>query len=426
MKKGILVGLIAVMMLFAFTACEPQTVDWPYYGDDAKDVVSITLVNPEDVSFYAGQSNSPVDTYVNIERLDGTVSRNVIATVAAPESVVPGRNTATVTWVSGTSTGTNEGPVFVEAETLSSLELELVATENVANEESLAIKTLKGVYTDGEEFDFSSGATIDYDSESGTASVTIAAGKYSSVAVTSNAVAVTLVEEPEEPTYITAAEATGIELVWYVNGERVDGPDVRVTVGDKVAYQVRGTKEGTAGCVLTTDNYDVSGTATALSNIGTTGTGYTTVAKDITDSDTEAYTIHVQFKGVEGSDNYSEHWTIDGTLTVDDTLEQSTAEGATFYYNPTAGVDGAYTGNGTLAAGVEHTFTTNEFKAQTATVGGVRVELTADAIRGKVTYAADEIVNNEAITIEFHWVAAGYPEIEGYSSVEITPSTVTE
>ena len=425
--KKVFIGVLAALMLFAFTACEPQQMDWPYMGDDAKDVASIELVTPSDVKFYAGlgaTDNKAVDTSVNLNRLDGTVTKNVIAKITPPTTVVPGRNTATVEW---NATGTNKGQVFVDAQVLESLELVLEETEDLADKDAISVESVWGVYSDGYRADFTAAFEYaTYDAESGTATVKVVAGPYSTVDVVSNAVPVTLKETPAEPEYITASQATGIELVWYVNGTKADvtGNNITVKVGDKVAYQVRGTKEGTAGCALTTANYDVSGTAIALTNIDDVAQGYTMLATNITDEETEAYTLHVQFKGVQGSENYDERWTLDATITVVDTLTQANTENAEFYFNPTKGEDGAFTGNGTLAAGVAHNFTTNEFKAQVKTADQKVVELVADALRGKVNYAANEIVNGQAITIEFHWVATGYPEIQGYDSVTITPATV--
>ena len=427
--KSILVMVLAALMLFSFTACEQKVPEFPYTGEDAKDVANIELVSPTDVKFYAGQGtdvNKAVETYININRLDGTVTKNVIATITAPTPVVPGRNTADVQW---NATGPNTGKVFVDAQVLESVELVLEETENVANKEAIAIEKVTGVYSDGREFDFTAAfSSVDFDEKTSTATVTVAAGPYSPVAVTSNAVTVSLVETPEEPEYITAEDATGIELVWYVNGTKAEttGNNLTVKVGDKVAYQVRGTKAGTAGCALTTDNYEATGTVTTLTNIGTVNTGYTTTVSDIKTNEKEAYTLHIQFKGVQGSENYDKRWTLDATLTVIDTLTQDDTKSAKFYFNPKAGSDGAYTANGDLEAGVAHTFTTNEFKAQVKTKGQDTVELVADALRGKVAYAADEVKDGQKITIEFHWTAVGYPEIQGYSSVDITPATVQE
>ena len=412
MTKKVFIGVLAALMLFAFVACEPQQVEWPYTGSDAKDVVNITLSNPSEVSLYAGEAFATSYAKIDIERLDGTVSPNVDAELTAIADVNPGKVRVNVSW--GTD---NRGYVVTDAIEVTSIVLKVEKTENLAAAPTEG--TVTYVYSDGHEVEGDAPVALVAGEAENTVVYKLAKGDRSTAEVVSNPVSYTLAPEAEKPVWITPDQATGIELVWYVNGEKVeDNNGITVTVGDKVAYQVRGTAEGTSGCALTTDNYDVTGTITSLTGADTVATGYTTTKDNITDEDTKAYTIEIQFKGVEGSDNYGERWAISSTLTVADTLTQDNADDATWYFNPTAGEDGAYTASKDLAPGA-YTFKTSDFKAQATTENGVRVELVADVLRGKVDFSADELTAGASKTIEFHWYAVGYPEVEGYDSVTV-------
>ena len=152
MRKSILIGALCVLMLFAFTACEPQQMNWPYTGTDAKDVVNIELTDPASVKAYAGKSLD-VDTYINIERLDDTVD-TVIGTITF-DSLKPGVNTVNVTW--GNPSDNNSGKMFITADELTSLEVEYDVTKTVedgvstitdADTAKAGIVSVTGYYSD--------------------------------------------------------------------------------------------------------------------------------------------------------------------------------------------------------------------------------------------------------------------------------------
>ena len=73
MRKSILIGVLAALMLFAFTACENQVPNLPVQG--GKDVANITVTS---TTVYAGQEyNESVPAVVSIVYKDGTTTDNV-------------------------------------------------------------------------------------------------------------------------------------------------------------------------------------------------------------------------------------------------------------------------------------------------------------------------------------------------------------
>ena len=181
MKKSILIGVLAVLMLFAFTACEQKTPEFPYTGSDAKDVVSVELADPTSVKAYAGKELS-VDTYINIERLDDTVD-TVIGKVVSDGKLKTGDNTVKVTW--GDESEKNTGKLFVKADELVSLTVEYDATKTVdedgtskisdADDAAAGITSVKAYYSDGTEFPISSGYTTKLEGTTFTVSYSVSA-----------------------------------------------------------------------------------------------------------------------------------------------------------------------------------------------------------------------------------------------------------
>ena len=73
MRKSILIGVLAALMLFAFTACEAQVPNLPVQG--GKDIANITVTS---TTVYAGQKyTESVPAVVSIVYKDGTTTDNV-------------------------------------------------------------------------------------------------------------------------------------------------------------------------------------------------------------------------------------------------------------------------------------------------------------------------------------------------------------
>ena len=158
--KSILVMVLAALMLFSFTACEQKVPEFPYTGDDAKNVERILLSDESSVTFYAGKSvaENTVNTYIDIYRLDGSVSRDILAEVVIDGTEVkPGKNLATATWGDATDTSKQSSfGVMVNAISLTSVtgELEVAETGVVVGDNGtisggITKQAFTGTYSDG-------------------------------------------------------------------------------------------------------------------------------------------------------------------------------------------------------------------------------------------------------------------------------------
>ena len=96
MKKCILIGVLAALMLFAFTACENQVPNLPVQG--GKDVANITVTS---TTVYAGQdyTGETVPAVVSIVYKDGTTTDNVAVQLTVTGNVAKvGSNFGTVAY----------------------------------------------------------------------------------------------------------------------------------------------------------------------------------------------------------------------------------------------------------------------------------------------------------------------------------------
>ena len=161
MRKA-LIGILAAMMLFAFTACEPQQIDLPYTGSDAKEVTKVLLSDSSSVKFYAGQGAAvnTYNTYIDIYRLDDTVTEDVVAEVSIADAK-PGENLATVKWGKD-----NTGSIIVNAMPITKLEAVIEVAEDgavVGTDGSITsgvtVKSITGYYEDGKTQSFSASLT---------------------------------------------------------------------------------------------------------------------------------------------------------------------------------------------------------------------------------------------------------------------------
>ena len=193
--RKVFIGVLAALMLVAFTACEPQATEWPYYGEDAKNVMSITLVTPSDVVLHAGETFDTVYTGIDIVYKDNTSASNVTAEVSLAGAAEVGQNKMTVKWGGEFD---NTGFVIVDAREVNEVVLTVEDTTDLAAAPTKGDVTYK--YSDGFEVtaeDVDLKKTADADS----VYYTLPAGTRSSADVTSNAVEYTLAAGPADPEY---------------------------------------------------------------------------------------------------------------------------------------------------------------------------------------------------------------------------------
>ena len=150
MRKSILIGVLAALMLFAFTACDSQVPNIPNAGDN--DIAKVTIASAP--TFYAGGSADDVYVTVDVQRVGGKVTEDVPAVVSFVENkVVPGTNPVKISF--GSLTGADSSAEYtymgsIEAGSVIELDVEYKApTAPVSNVSSIEVTSVKGVYADG-------------------------------------------------------------------------------------------------------------------------------------------------------------------------------------------------------------------------------------------------------------------------------------
>ena len=272
MKKTILVGMIAVMMLFAFTACEPQSLNYPIAGDN--DIASVSLSNV--TAFYAGSTDTEGTAEVTIHRVGGGTTTGVLGIVELDgTSVQPGINKGTVSFgaVKGTSFEYTY-PITVEAVSVESLDVEYdeADLENEISAATALAVTVKGVYADGTMTDaiafVKDGVLSRKFNDERTAIVyTLAKGTYSDVDVTASV----NVKTPalDEPTVAT---------VWTVQVADKDGkytPYAATSNEPSINYnQTKSELLAKIRIVATTTTTPEQGEATTTTKVLSEGTDY--------------------------------------------------------------------------------------------------------------------------------------------------------
>lgn len=214
MRKTILIALIAVSMLFAFTACEQQMPNFPSEGDNA--IAKIEVVSGP--TFYAGKAYDAA-TYTNtgvglvdVYRVGGDVTKNVYATITVNGTAKPGQNVANVVLPGDTTTY----PTYVNAISLEKIEVTSNYAEGteVSTASDVTLSTAVGYYTDGTELNLLAdsgliaGVEKTFDKENGQILVTAKAGYYSVEAV-SAAIAVTVDDTPIPVTKVVVSYNDG-------------------------------------------------------------------------------------------------------------------------------------------------------------------------------------------------------------------------
>lgn len=228
MRKTILIGLVAITMLFAFTACEQPQMEWPYTGNDAKNVMGITLVNPSDVALHAGENFKTVYTEINIAYKDGTSDSNVMAEISMSGAAAVGQNKMSVKW-GGDFTET--GNVIVDALEATSITL---AVENTTDLESAPTTgTLTVIYSDGFEKEITEFTGLKAGETENTVIAVLGKGTRASVDLTSNEVAYTIKAGPATPSY------DDIRPIWTkTDGTPIEADADDLWIGDTVYLEV--------------------------------------------------------------------------------------------------------------------------------------------------------------------------------------------
>lgn len=407
MRKSILIGALCVLMLFAFTACEPQQMNWPYTGTDAKDVVNIELTDPASVKAYAGKSLD-VDTYINIERLDDTVD-TVIGTITF-DSLKPGVNTVNVTW--GNPSDNNSGKMFITADELTSLEVEYDVTKTVedgvstitdADTAKAGIVSVTGYYSDGTPLTLES---YNVKLDGTTFTVSYSAASYTTKEI-SWSTEVTLAPESDVPEATTEkGDVTDIKIT-FTGAVSSTATSAVYTVGDTVVYTVTGVTADGKVYTMQEGDYVVEGDipSTALTGL----------------NDGKAYTATIYFVGDEGDANYGKNFAKTISVTVQDSL--TIPESLTWYYKVKNVTEGEETKleSTTLYIGDSVTFTPDNFTAYvSSTVKKDQVTLTAVEINGQNHWDA---LPSSSITVKFSYKGTyNGKDYTGYGEYTVTPS----
>lgn len=258
MKKTILVGIVAIAMLFAFTACEPQALDYPIAGDN--DIANVIVT--EAPKFYAGSTETTGYGTITVERVGGKTTTGVTAmfsVLSDSNKVLPGKNPVAVAFggISGTTPNGTTWATTVDAIELESIvfESDYVEGTEISDAKDVGIKSVVGTYTDGTTISllnnssYSDGVSKSLDKENSTIVITAAAGVYSTEAVKATL-----------SVKVAETEAPGISAVTVTYGDE----DTEVIVGqsfEKSLVKVvatYGTDEDAENVTLTEGQYTLS------------------------------------------------------------------------------------------------------------------------------------------------------------------------
>ena len=136
MKKSILIGALAVMMLFAFTACEPQIAGVIPGGDSP--VAKVTFVSAND-PLREGTTPGMVNAVVDVIYKDGTSTTGVTAKMNVTSEIEPGTNVAPAV-LSGEE-GATSYLVSFEAATVTELAVDTEDVELSIKDTSIDVAT---------------------------------------------------------------------------------------------------------------------------------------------------------------------------------------------------------------------------------------------------------------------------------------------
>lgn len=418
MKKSILVAMVAVLMLFAFTACDNQV---PNMLPDEISYIEIEQVAPavEGLAFDSSNFNIVIHS----------------SNPGVADKVVSGRGYVNPTGdVNGTyapemTVAATYATVQASALSVNVLEITDVAVTGlpetvVQNSAIVSTDTLAAVVT------LSDGSTLELDSDQftinySTASVTPTTGvgsegtavtvwvnmdRGTSVFTDNDAAKIVVTAKPDEKAPIKKGDVDKLEVLWTITG--VDGKtrtssDAAITVkaGESVSYAISGTKEagledGETALALSKGN-DYMLTLDTLSSI----VGKTLAKENITgykasESATAqaAYTATVTFVSDPEDANYGSGSVDSLTLsvTVEDNLVSVPTGGWIYDADSNQEAD-------VLPANTAVTLVAGNITKTVKSIGGVDVKLVGTVIKDKASYAAAEVVANTPIKVEFKW-----------------------
>ena len=326
MKKSILIGALAVMMLFAFTACEPQTVAWP----SSKDVSYLTIEQVKD--FIKGDTATDDGFAVIIHYTDDTISDPIsgVAKVQDDNKTVK----AAITF-SGDTTPTNAIDATVAFAPVTGVEITGVDME--ADDPVVNAKVVLSYANGSKTFDYDevvltyaykvAGKDVEKDDladlEAGTEVVVFVTGYKidTNSAETIDAVQIGSYTVPEEEEQVDTSRVTGMTVLYSVSSKSAENSKLQkveavsgLFIGDKVTVQVCKTRVAGDPELITNEGVVVKDDADSkFTALGTAGTVTVEVGE-------KAYTATVYYYNEQIGKTVSKNVTIPaGNSTVEGT-----------------------------------------------------------------------------------------------------------
>ena len=439
MKKTILVALIAVAMLFAFTACEQQ----------------IPNMLPDDVNYIAIEQTADA---VEGQAFDPALF-NVVVYSSNPNvgpTTVPG--TGYVTLVSGGDTFEVGDKVKAEYAGVKASELNVSVAEVVdVKVEGFPESVVQGAamlktsaltasvtLSNGSELELAADDyTIWYDVD---AAVTledaegtpVTAKVFFDIANTGTPVLSKTVanlkvtrDTSNDPKAIEKDEVTKLAVEWTITGvdgktRTADTAEITVYAGESVSYKLYGDIASNTGeskrplYELTSADYKLS-LDTLSAVIGTPFGANNITDATVGETKVQAYTANVMFVSDDDAPNYGAGSVSGLTLkvTVKDNI-LSVPEGSWIYDSNGDGKADEIQAATAFNELVSHP----EYITKTVkTAGGKTVALVATEIKDKNSWAVNEVVAGSEITVEFKW-AVNSTDKSSYPSTLIGSDSV--
>ena len=293
MKRSILIGALAALMLFAFVACEPATIEYP--TENGKEIANITVTS---ATVYAGQTYSDaVPAIVSVVYRDGSTTENVAAELTVSGTPVAGQNFGTVTYSGLTTSAGQPGSWRVGFNAIAVTGAELSVAEDDLEVEYTALASdcaitgdIALTYANGTvismkdvELDWNSTTQANITAVTTTVPATITGaedivlsadltitGKPAATPVTLSSIAIEYTVEGEEVSTVAAnTYFYGDTVTWKVVGTYSDGSKKDLTASE---YYVKDQKTLPASTLTLTDKALDSVTIMAVEDIAKTAT----------------------------------------------------------------------------------------------------------------------------------------------------------
>lgn len=418
MKKGILIGVIAALMLFAFTACEqtpiiPKVIESVTYLDGPTEYVSGSVFDP---AAYTLRVNYADGTHTDINGAGALEGKTSPLTAGSEEitityggateqsfviNVYDGKLELTVPEDVSVTQAAKNGSSWQKIEAIEGLGVSIVYGPNNSVVELAADQYSLGANTS---------MTSENVTEESTVSVTVTnISGLGGTTAGSKAFTAKLVAwedtTPQPPVPADKGDVTALRVKWTVNGEDAGTANaLTAKVGDTVAYTIVGVAGDEEVTLTAPNDYKVTGSipSTALQ------------AANITDDEQAAYTATIEFISTDGDDNWvaGSVAPITITLTVNDALLASAVANPSFTYAET------------VYDGQDVTLNAASFSATVKTADGKDVKLVGTGIKDKAFYTDAEITAGTNITGKISWVTADdtYGHYEGIASFSVPVS----